>query len=126
MMEEEYIALSQSMRDVLPFLSLMKKIEFLLKLQGDTPAVLCSLFEKPVTPVTVYGDNQGAILLAVSPQMQPRTKHIAIRYHHFRRFVANSGVKIKHVDTKEQIEGIFKKPLDSELFGYLRYKLNGR
>ena len=112
------------MRDVLPFVGLMKENEFELKIQGDAPTVLCSLFGKPVTPVTVYEDNQGAIALAVSPQMQPRTKHIAIKYHHFRSFVANGDVKIKHVNTKEQIADIFTEPLDSELFGYLRSKFN--
>ena len=113
------------MRDVLPFVSLMKEIDFVLKLRGDTPTVLCSLFEKPVMPRTVYEDNQGVIVLEVYLQMQPCTKHIAIKYHHFRSFVVNGDVKIKHVDTKGQIADIFTKPLDSELFGCLRYKLNG-
>ena len=67
--EAEYVALSCTMRDVFPFVSLMKKIEFLLKLRGDALMELCSHFEKPVTPVTVYEDNQGAFALAVSPQM---------------------------------------------------------
>ena len=53
------------MRDVLPFVSLMKEIEFVLKLQGDDPTVLCSLYQKPVTPVTFYEDNQGAIAITV-------------------------------------------------------------
>ena len=66
MMEVEYITLSQAMRDVFPFVSLMKEIEFVLKIQGDTPTVLCSLLENPVT---VYKDNQGAITLAISLQM---------------------------------------------------------
>ena len=101
------------MRDVLPFVSLMKVTEFVLKIQGDAMTVLCSLFEKPVMPVTVYEDNQGAISLAVSLQMRPRTNHISIKYHHFRSFFTNGDVKIKHVDTKEQIADIFTKPLDS-------------
>ena len=61
----------------------MKEIEFALKLQVEDPTVLCSIFEKPVMPVTVYEDNQGVIVLAAYPQTQPRTKHIAIKYHHF-------------------------------------------
>ena len=65
--EAEYISLYQAMMDVLPFVSIMKEIEFVLKLQGYIPAVLCSLFEKLVTNVTVYKDNQGFIALAVSP-----------------------------------------------------------
>ena len=100
----------------------MKEIEFVLKLQEDTLMVLCSLFEYPVT---LYKDNQGLIELAFSPQMRPHMKHIAIKYHHLCSFVAHGDVDIKHVDTKEHIADIFMKPLDSELFGYLRYKLNG-
>ena len=87
--------------------------------------VLCIIFEKPITPVTVYEKNQGEILLAVSMQIQPRTKHIEIKYHHFRSFVTNGNVKIKHVNMKEQIADIFTMLLDSELFRYLRYKLKG-
>ena len=48
--------------------------------------------------------------------MQPRTKHIAIKYHHLRIFVANGDVEIKYIDTKKQIVDIFTKPLDSEFF----------
>ena len=81
--EAEYIALSQAIRDVLPFVSIMKEIDFVIKLQADTPTVLCSIFKNPVT---VYEDNQEEIALAVSLKMRPRTKHIATRYHHFRIF----------------------------------------
>ena len=61
-MESEYIALSQAMKGALPFVSLMKDIMFEIKLQGDTPTALYSLFENTVT---VYKDNQGAITLVV-------------------------------------------------------------
>ena len=87
--EAEYIALSQSMRCVIPSVSLMKENEFLLKLQVDTPTVLFNIFK---IPVTVYEDNQGAIALAVSPQMRPCTKHIKIKYHHFQSFVTNGDI----------------------------------
>ena len=56
--------------------------------------------------------------------MLPCTKHIAIKYHHFQRFVTNADVKINHINTKEQITDIFRKPLYYEFFGYIRYKLN--
>ena len=52
-------------------------------------------------------------------------KHINIKYHHFQIFVVNGDVKIKHVDTKEEIADIFTKLLYSELFEYLRYKISG-
>ena len=96
----------------------MNYIEFVLKLQGDAPMALCSIFENPVT---VYEDNQGAIELVGSLKMRPQTKNIMIKYHYFQSFVVNSDVDIKYVDNKEQIADIFTKPLDSELFGYLHY-----
>ena len=47
--ETEYIAISQVMRDFLIFVSLMKEIGFVIKLQGDALKVLYSLLENLVT-----------------------------------------------------------------------------
>ena len=41
----------------------MREIELVLKLQGETPTVLCSILENPVT---LYEDNQEVIALVVS------------------------------------------------------------
>ena len=76
----EYIDIYQAMRYVLPFVSLMKEIELVFKIQGDTPEVFCSISKNPVT---FYEENQGAVALAVSPKMRARTKHIKIKYYHF-------------------------------------------
>ena len=76
----EYIDIFHAMRYVLPLVSLLNEIEFILKFQGDTPTVLCIIFKNPFT---VLKDNQGSIALAVSTRMWPCTKHIAIKYHHF-------------------------------------------
>ena len=119
--EAEYIASYPATRDALPFVSFMKEIQFVLKLQGDDPKVLCSMFENPVTD---HEDNQGSVALVVAPQMRLCTEHIIINYHHFRSFVANSDIEIQDIDTKEQIADVFTKPLDSELSVYLYYKLS--
>ena len=59
----------------------------------------------------------------VSPHMHPHTKNIATKYHQLWSFVTNDDVKIKYVNTMEQISDCFLKSLDSELLGYLRYKI---
>ena len=79
-------------------------------------------FTEPVTP---RKDNQEEVAFPVAPQIRPCIKLIAIKYHHFRIFVANVDVEIKYVDTKEQIADILIKPLDPELFGNLLYNING-
>ena len=62
--------------------------------------------------------------MATNRKFSPRTKHIAIKYHHFRKFV-DEVIKIHSIDTKEQTADIFIKPLDENLFEHLGIKLCG-
>ena len=115
--EAEYIAMSMAMREVLPFLNLMSELEFFLpkELNEKQPRFFC----------TVWEDNRSCIRVAESPKFTPRTKHIALKYHHFRRFVSDGTLNIKPIDTKEQMADIFTKPLPEQQFVYLRKKLCG-
>ena len=81
--------------------------------------------EKPVFRCTVWEDYESCIKVAQSPKFTPRTKHIAIKYHHFRRFVDNGKIVIKYINTKEQTADILTKPLPEKAFCYLRMKLMG-
>ena len=76
-----------------------------------------------MTHSTVYEDNNGALELAKEPKYRPRTKHIAIKYHHFREHVKNKSIRIQKIDTKEQLADIFTKPLEKTQFEHLRNKL---
>ena len=76
----------------------MKAFFFVLDLQRYTPNVLCDILSNKVTE---QKDNHGMVAPAVYLQMQPRTKHIAIKYHHIRSFVIKFDVVIKHIVTKE-------------------------
>jgi hypothetical protein len=113
--EAEYIALSQSMRKTIPFLNIMAEIGNILDVFSPKPKVHCKVFE----------DNMSCIKVAESPKFTPCTKHIAIKYHHFRKHVADGTVTIHHIDTKQQIADIFTKPLDEGLFNSLRHMLMG-
>jgi hypothetical protein len=68
--------------------------------------VLCRAFE----------DNSGAFEMARSPKMRPRTKHLNIKYHHFREEVDAGNIIIEQVDTSDQKADIFTKPLGNILF----------
>ena len=109
----EYIALSQSMREVIPFMTLLKEINIIFPINTKKAQFHCKVFE----------DNNSCISLATSEKFSPRTKHIALKYHHFRRFVIDNIVEILPIDTKEQLADIFTKPLDD--FFYHRKKLSG-
>ena len=113
--EAEYIALSQAMRDLIPMRTLLTELASLTKLE----------IGKTTTLSTVFEDNKGCIELANAPKMRPRTKHIAIKYHHFRSHVANGDIKIQWIDTKHQLADIFTKPLAEIAFSSLRLALLG-
>ena len=109
--EAEYVCLSQSLRDTIPLMRLLEEVK--RKLDHNViavPAVRCTLFE----------DNSGALELARTPKMRPRTKHINIKYHHFREYVRRKLIFIEHVDTQHQVADMFTKPLP--LAAFLRHR----
>ena len=78
-------------------------------------AVHCNAFE----------DNTGALELSKVPKMRPRTKHINIKYHHFRSHVQKGTITVEHVDTENQVADIFTKPLPEALFTKHRKSIMG-
>ncbi len=115
MMEAEYVALSHSMRKVLPFLTLLREIHDIFSLQESKPEFFFWVWE----------DNCCCIKVAESPKFTQRTKHIFHKYHHFWQFISNGTIKINHIIIHEQLANIFTKPLDEKQFVYLQKKLCG-
>ena len=93
----------------------LEKLEKTLNIESKRPSVKCKLFE----------DNNGAVELAKAPKILPRTKHIALKYHHFREHVRKGLIKINLIDTLEQVADIFTKALPFPIFNYLRKKIIG-
>ncbi len=114
--ESEYVALSQSMREVLPMMNMIQELaDHGFHFNTSTPKVHCKAFQ----------DNSGAIEMANVPKFRPRTKHMNIKYHHFREAVIQGHVTIQAVGTEEQIADIFTKPLAEAKFYKFRLKIMG-
>ena len=113
--EAEYITLSQWLREVIPLITLLYEINEIFPVHKSTPEIHCKVWE----------DNNGALSLAQNQKFSPRTKHISIKYHHFRDHVNKGTISIHPIDTKEQTADIFTKPLDESLFIHLWKKLMG-
>lgn len=111
--EAEYIALSQSMRDLLPLKGLISEV---LTSYGVS-------LEEENTHSTVFEDNNGTLSLARTPAMTPRTKHIGVKYHFFREHVRNGTVKIVKVESENQKADIFTKGLGPQKFEAIRKML---
>ena len=114
--EAEYIALSESLRHVIPVMNLCEECVERGFLQDVIP---------PTIRCTVFEDNSGALELARAPKMRPRTKHINIKHHHFRQHVASKRVTIEAIDTTDQLADCFTKAVTRDLFLKFRKAIIG-
>ena len=120
--ESEYISLSQATRTMLFLIELFTEI----KEEGFE-------FVFPTSKVfaTCFEDNSGCLELAKAPKLRPRTKHIAVKYHHFRSHVFHKQANpdgclhLRYVGTKDQLADIFTKGLNQATFEKLRSSICG-
>ena len=82
----KYITVSQSLRDVIPLITLLKKINKVFPVHVETPTFVCKVHE----------DNQSCITMATLQKFTPCTKHIALKYHHFRFHVKRGTIQISY------------------------------
>ena len=96
------MALSHSVRALLPLKSLIKEIIDNLGIDSENL--------KFVSSSTIYEDKNGAIFVTTSPRMTPTSKHIDFRYHWFRQHVGKEFV-IWKIESENQKADIFTKGL---------------
>ena len=102
-------------RELLPMRELFIELARYLNCGDITPNVKCTLFE----------DNVSAETLANAPKMNPRTKHIATKYHHFRYAVKQGFLKITRIDTSQQLADILMKAVPLPILRTLRPGIMG-
>ena len=93
-MESEYVAMSTTMRELIP---LKRLIVVVSKAAGvkekDTVDMLSNVWE----------DNEGCLNLAKlePPRMMPRSKHYALKYHWFRSQLVPNNITLLRVKISE-------------------------
>jgi hypothetical protein len=130
--EPEYIALSQCCRALLPIHITLKDIlscchfpNSLNTEQISSNNIPTRQFghhyysnsETKLEPSIIWEDNQGCIHLANDPlRNRPRTKHISIKWHHFRDEIQKGNIEITKLHTSLNISDILTKPLVTSTF----------
>ena len=66
------------------------------------------------TPITLRGDNTGAISLSKNPEFHQRTKHIELRERFISFLVTKNIVQVIYVPTHDMLADCFTKPLTRE------------
>jgi len=93
--ESEHIAVDMGLKD-------LRKVIYLVK---DLTGVS---YEKPLG-TTVHCDNQPAIAVSDAEIVPQRTKHLDIRYKKVREYVRTGQVKLRYVNTKDNIANALTK-----------------
>lgn len=91
--ESEYIAASQSVKEMIWICRLLKN----LKIE----------FNQPILHV----DNQSAIKLIKNPEFHKRSKHIDVRFHFIREHFEEKLFDLNYIESEKQIADIFTKSL---------------
>ena len=114
--ESEYTGLSYALRDAIPIMHLVTEMHTL---------GFITMYSKPKVYCHIYEDNSGALEMAKVHKYRPRTKHINVKYHHFRGYVSDGKIKLYPISTTIQPADIFTKPLPKELLIRHRLRLMG-
>jgi hypothetical protein len=109
--EAEYIALSMATRDLLPLRNLLTELNQYSIAKFTLPHLFFTTKSTTLQATTIYEDNASCIVLAHSEGTKQRTKHISIKWHHFRDQVRLGHIKLIKIDTNFNWADILTKPL---------------
>lgn len=109
--ESEYIALSMATRDLLPLWHILQEIHQHSLINTPLPHEFNTTKTSTLAATQVFEDNAACIILAHSESNKVRTKHIAIKWHHFRDQIRSGHIKVIKIDTHHNWADIFTKPL---------------
>ena len=115
-LHSEYVALSHSVRALIPLKIIIKEVIDNLGIDSENLNFVSSS--------TIYEDNNGAIVVATSPRMTPTSKQISFKYHLFRQHVGKEFV-IRKIESENQKANIFTKGLQGQILVRIRKLLCG-
>ncbi len=119
--EAEYIALSMAARELIPIRRILRELSLGSPLKHHLTHPPGSL-----PPSTIYEDNASCIAVATKAvHHKPRTKHMALKYHHFRDYIQSGALQIVKVASAANLADIFTKPLTQILHEKLRFGMMG-
>lgn len=111
--ESEYIALSTTAKEISWLRRLVAEILQHRRIDQDVP----------MDSIPIITDSTAAKAIASSNNINARTKHIDVRFHHVRDMVQRKEISLRHISSVEQVADILTKPLGQATFQSIRPKL---
>ena len=74
------------------------------------------LLHRNIRETTIFEDNQSAICLAKSQQVQGRTKHVEIKYHIIRDMAEAGRIKLTYCASEDMVADMLTEGLPIKQF----------
>jgi hypothetical protein len=128
--ESEYVAMSEAVQEVKWIRTLLTEILINTKYYSTTQIEKNNLNnnnENCNMKSLVLCDNQSAIKMTLNDGVNhKRSRHIDIRHHYLKDAAHNNEIKIKWIDTKNQIADILTKLMGAKPYCELRDKMQAQ
>jgi hypothetical protein len=124
-MESKYIALSMASRELLPLRRILLEIQQHSLVHSPLNDDYNTTRTSSLTASQIFEDNEACIVLATSESTRVCTKHIALKWHHFKDQIRSGQIKRVKVDSNHNWADIFTKPLSRQKFEGLRKFIMG-
>ena len=85
--------------------------------------LLTELHLPPSLTLTIYCDNQSAVMLTANPVFHTRSKHFELDLHFVREKVLQRQLHVSHIPSNEQTADVLIKVVSRSKFPHLRSKL---
>jgi hypothetical protein len=123
--ESEYIALSMATHELLPLRRLLLEINQYSMIPAHLETNFTITKTSTLTTSMVYEDNASCIVVATTDSTRLRTKHIALKWHHFKDQIKAGHIKILKINSQDNWADILTKPLTKQKHSYLRNLIMG-
>ena len=105
--KQSIVALSSTEAELIALVEAVKRAKYVKQLVED-------LGMEVDLPVTIFGDNQAALLIAKRGVIS-RMKHIDIRKYYIKEEVDQGMIKLEYTSTADNLADILTKPLGSQI-----------
>lgn len=103
--ESEYYSLSECAKHCIWYLNLLNELKFNIKY------------------LTINIDNKAAIYNSKNQSINPKNKHMDVRFHYIRELVANKRIKLNYIKSKGNLADGFTKYLNGPAMDAFRNSL---
>jgi len=123
--ESEYIALSMATRELLPLRRIVQELHQHSFIATPIDPNFSHTKTSTLKASQVFEDNASCIILAYSDGTKPRTKHLSLKWHHFKDQIRNGCIVLTKVASNLNWADILTKPLCSPKHNTLRHMIMG-